>query len=171
MRERLSRRDVLSAVAVGSAAVAGCLSDDSEADWAEVELEDVTTGETFSIAGLDGTTLVHPFAIWCGVCSRQNAALDEFGRTGNQELVQLNIGDGEDESEVNAYATERGYAEQARFAVAPADLSGSLADEFGASAVNPPLSPVIVRCPDGRTDGIDKVIQPDALAAELDGRC
>lgn len=175
MTERISRRQFLAATGGTSVALAGCLGSDEGngdgTDWREAELEDVVSGETFTIAELDGTAIVHTFAIWCGTCNRQNGELDDLAGQRDVEVVQLNIGDGEDDSDVVSYAADRGYGDRARFAVAPGSVSSSLADEFGADAVSPPRSPVIARCSDGTVESIDKVIRSDALAAELDQHC
>jgi thiol-disulfide isomerase/thioredoxin len=175
------RREVLAltAGAGATAALAGCLgggdsSGDSGGgveDWRTVELEDVTSGEQFTVAGIDEPVFVHPFAVWCSTCKRQNDELDSFQQTNDREVVQLNIGAGENTDDVTEYARQNGYAPRARFAVAPSGVSGALADEFGPAAVSPPQSPVILVCPDGTTAELSKQADSGELADAIDTNC
>jgi hypothetical protein len=189
--DRRTRREVLGLVAGGTVAVSGCLgseepdssrsgsseSDSSSAnssdgvDWQNAELKDVTTGETFTIAGLAAPVLVHPFAIWCSTCGRQNRELDSFQETNDHEIVQLNIGDGENTNDVVDYAEENGYADHSRFAVTPNSVSKLLVEEFGPQAVSPPQSPVILVCPDGNIHEFTKVSAPETLESGIETHC
>ncbi|WP_181690924.1 TlpA family protein disulfide reductase [Natronomonas sp. LN261] len=195
---RRTRRNVLAALG-GAVAVSGCLGtgdgtdggDGSDGDsgngdgsdggdgtngssaWRTAELTDVTTGERFTVSGLDGPVLVHPFAVWCSTCGSQNRRIDTLQREYGHEraVVQLNIGDGENGDDVLGYAEENGYAEHSRFAVAPNSVANALVEEFGPTAVSPPQSPVILLCPDGTAHEIEKVSDAEAIAAAIDTTC
>lgn len=118
-----------------------------------------------------GPVLVHPFAIWWSTCKSQNEQIDDLQVNADYAVVLLNIGDGETGDDVREYAQENGYAEHSRFVVAPNGVSEALVDEFGATAVSPPQSPVILLCPDGGTYTIDKVTAADELQSKIDSNC
>ena len=172
-----TRRGVLGGIGAATLTLAGCASggdggdSGGSTDWRTATLTDVTTGEDFKISELDPPVLAHPFAIWCGTCKSQNEQIDTLQESADYSVVQLNIGDGETGDDVVAYAEENGYAEHSRFAVAPNDVTESLVDEFGASAVSPPQSPVILLCPNGGTHTIDKVTPADGLLSKIDSNC
>lgn len=179
-----TRRGVLGIVGGGVLGTAGCLGTDeadastngtgddgTETAWRTAELTDVTTDETFAIADIDSPVLVHPFAIWCSTCNSQNEEIDALQRAQPHEVVQLNIGDDEGRDDVAAYATENGYADHSRFAVAPANVAGALVDEFGPTAVSPPQSPVIVVCPDGSAHELDKIASAETIETTVETSC
>lgn len=183
MEER-TRRSVLGALGGAAVGFSGCLSDDDAGDggdtggdeateWRTATLTDVTTGEQFTVSELEAPTLVHPFAIWCSTCGSQNRELDTLQREREEELeiVQLNIGDGENDEDVLAYAEDNGYAGRSRFAIAPNSVANSLVDEFGPTAVSPPQSPVILRCLDGSVHEIDKVAAATAVETAIETNC
>lgn len=183
MPPRWRRRKILALTVGATTALAGCLgggdsgedsggdSGGSVDDWRTVELEDVTGGERFTVAEMDEPVFVHPFAVWCSTCKRQNDELDRFQRNSGREIVQLNIGADENTDDVADYAESNGYTSQMKFAVAPTGVSGALADEFGVTAVSPPQSPVILVCPDGTTAELSKLADPDELADAIDTNC
>ena len=179
---RPTRRAVLGAIGGTATAVAGCLGTDSGdgndgdaasegGDWRTASLTDVTTGESFSISELEAPVLAHPFAVWCSTCGRQNEAIDALQSENDFEVVQLNIGDDEGRDRVREYAEENGYAEHSRFAVAPEGVSRALVDEFGAAAVSPPQSPVVLLCSDGTTHEIDKIAPPETILSAVENSC
>jgi thiol-disulfide isomerase/thioredoxin len=189
MRQQ-TRRAVLAAVGGSAIGSAGCLgtgdnTDDAEnggtdargngdnevTDWRTAELTDVTTDEQFVISELEAPALVHPFAIWCSTCSSQNEAIDRLQQEREREVVQLNIGDSENGDDVRQYAEENGYASHSRFAIASSGVANALVDEFGATAVSPPQSPVILTCPGGATHEIDKVASPEEIETEIETNC
>jgi thiol-disulfide isomerase/thioredoxin len=141
------------------------------AEWQTAQLSDPVSGESFRIADLDGPVVVHPFAIWCTVCSRQNQQLGSLGTDTDHEVVQLNIETAENSDSVRSYAEDNGYVDTCRFAVAPEAVSGSLVDEFGPSAVSPPQSPVILVCSNGETHMLDKIVGADRIDSALNDLC
>jgi thiol-disulfide isomerase/thioredoxin len=180
---RPSRRAVLGALAGSAVGLAGCLgtgdggaspdggSSGDAPGWRTAELTDVTTDETFTVAGLSGPTLVHPFAIWCSTCRSQNQQLDSLQQNGRRNVVLLNIGDDEDSQYVREYGENTGYGAHSRLSIASNEVAASLVDEFGTSAVVPPQSPVILACPDGSAQAFEKVVSHDALADAMDTDC
>ncbi|MFB6234808.1 MAG: TlpA family protein disulfide reductase [Halopenitus sp.] len=184
-----TRRAVLSGIGASTLGLAGCASggsggsdggssdggSDSDSggatDWWTATLTDVTTGDEFKISELEGPVLAHPFAIWCSTCKSQNEQIDKLQEQADYAVVQLNIGDGETGDDVRNYAEENGYAEHSKFVVAPNSVTESLVDEFGASAVSPPQSPVILLCPDGGTYTIDKVTAAAELQTTIESNC
>lgn len=179
--EQRTRRSVLGALGGGAVGLSGCLGDggdgdggsDESTEWRTATLTDVTTGEQFAVSELEPPALVHPFAIWCSTCSSQNRELDTLQREREQELeiVQLNIGDGENDEDVLAYAEDNGYAGRSRFAIAPNSVANALVEEFGPTAVSPPQSPVILVCQDGSVHEIDKVTAAAAVGTEIETNC
>jgi hypothetical protein len=186
---RPTRRALLGALGGTATAVAGCLgtgdgsgggdgtggaAGDGESgggDWRTASLTDVTTGESFTISELAAPVLAHPFAVWCSTCGQQNSEIDALQSENDFAVVQLNIGDSEGRDRVREYAEENGYADHSRFAVAPEAVSGSLVDEFGAAAVSPPQSPVILLCADGSTHEIDKIAPPETILEAVETNC
>ena len=190
--DRQTRRAVLGAAGGCVLGLAGCLGtgneeeatgaegtgDGTEGDgtaeaaaWRNVEMTDVTAGERFAISELERPTLVHPFAIWCSTCSSQNREIDSLQGETNHEVVQLNIGDGENGDDVRQYAEDNGYADHSRFAVAPNSVTSALAEEFGPAAVSPPQSPIILLCADGSTHEIEKIADPGTIENGIESNC
>ncbi|MEF8779834.1 MAG: TlpA family protein disulfide reductase [Haloferacaceae archaeon] len=190
--KRRTRRAVLGAVGASAIGFGGCLGggdgggdaergatdspdDGSGTDemsaWRTAELTDVTTDEQFRISELDAPVLVHPFAIWCSTCSRQNREIDALQRENGREVVQLNIGDSENGDDVLEYAEANGYADHSRFAVASSSVASALVEDFGPAAVSPPQSPVILVCSDGNAHEIGKVAGPETIESEIETNC
>lgn len=193
MRRRSTRRTVL-AGAAGTLAVAGCLDDaaptggdgtdgvdgdadaddpaaDGDLEWREATLEDVTTGETFAIADLDVPAVLHTFATFCPTCNRQQAELAEVHAEVGDDVafVDLAIEGGDEPADVRDHADEHGYGW--RFAVAPAPVVGALVEEFGQSIAMHSQSPLVLVCPDGSTETMEKVIQARGLRRTIDDGC
>jgi thiol-disulfide isomerase/thioredoxin len=119
--------------------------DGGDASWRGMELTDVRTDETFTIAGFDEPVVVQGFAAWCENCKQQS---DELAKIKNEvTLVGLNVWPDEDKKQVRNHANENGY--DWRFAVAPSEMTKSLKSEFGTTVLHPPSRPVIISCPDG----------------------
>jgi len=189
MVDRVSRRTVLAATGTGVVALAGCVGGDGGDDdgsggttgddsdtagrpaWQTTPFEDARTGETVSVAGVDGPVVLHTFATWCSTCHSQQQNLDRFHeRRGNEvTMVDLTIDGNDDPDDVAAHAEENGF--DWRFGVAPAEMTGSLVDDVGDRVVFAPQSPVIVVCADGRTETLGKVSSADAIADTLDSTC
>jgi len=119
--------------------------------WATAALTDVTTGEPFTIADYAGKTIfVEQMAIWCSNCRAQQGRFREALAQLDPEKVAyvvLTVDPGETGEDLARYKKERGFT--GTYAVAGAEVSKALADEFGANALNPPSVPLIVVTPAG----------------------
>jgi len=125
------------------------------AAWQTIELTDVRSSETFTLADLAGTLIViEPMAIWCSNCLRQQQevakALKAFDA---DEVVYISLGvdPGEDARALGSYADEHDFGW--RFAVSPRSLSRALARTFGDQVLAPPSTPRVIITPDGRVIG------------------
>ncbi len=158
-RRRLATTSLIAAalLAMGAAAhAADEAADESAAEpavaWLGVELTDIRTGDTFTLAQFaDKPILLETFAVWCPTCTsqqRQLAALHE--EVGDAVIsVTLNTDPNETQSQVVRHLDRHGF--DWLFAVSPVELSRSLRDEFGVAVLNPPSAPVILICP-GQTE-------------------
>ena len=116
--------------------------------WLGVELTDVRTGETFTLAQYaDKPILLETFAVWCPTCTSQQRQLvalhEEVG--GAVISVSLNTDPNETQGHVTRHLDRHGF--DWLYAVSPVELSRSLRDEFGVAVLNPPSAPVILICP------------------------
>ncbi len=144
-------------------------TDDGE--WRNAALEDVRTGESFSIDEFDVPVFVHTFAVWCSTCQRQHG---EFGTlieesTESFEVVELNIDPNEDADAVRSHADSHGFTW--RFAVSPPAVTEALVADFGSRITSPPQSPVILVCDDDGPHVLDKVRPAADLDAALEEHC
>lgn len=185
------RRDLLSLSAAGLAAVSGCLgiasSDEGDGDddegaeedpaveqieWRSEPLEDVRTGETFTIGGHDAPVVLHSFAVWCGSCRTQQAHLSEFHESYEGEVVgiDLNVDANEGQERIEEHLEATGY--EWYFAVSPPGVTRGIVDTFSPKLASGPGSPVVVICPDGGHEILDDFSTPaaDVEAAVRDCR-
>lgn len=182
---RLTRRHLLTATgAAGLVAVTGCSgagggstgdsaddtgSTDAAAEseptdagaqpanaWRTTELTTVRNDETFTVAGFDQPVVIQSFAVWCPKCEQQSEALS--GVDDSVTVVGLNTDPNEDAAKVRQHAEDNGF--DWRFAVAPAEMTESLIDQFGATVTNAPSTPVIVACQDGDATFMSGSINP-----------
>jgi len=140
-------------------------------DWQTAELEDVTTGETFTISGFDRPVVLHTFATWCPKCRSQQENIDAYLQEagGAAVAVDLTIDENDDPETLRQHAESNGFGW--RFGVSPSSVTGDLVEEFGREMASAPQSPVLVVCPDGATRAIDKGAGPDRLADEIERLC
>jgi thiol-disulfide isomerase/thioredoxin len=121
--------------------------------WLDHPLQDVATGESFTLRELAGTpVLVETMATWCGNCRRQLGHLSEAKArldAGGVDVayVVASVERGLDPAALAAYAERHGFA--FRFAVADDALLRMLADRFGRTALNPPATPHVLIGVDG----------------------
>ena len=124
---------------------------DDLAAWMTAPLRDVRTGTEFTIAGLRGQlVVVEPMAIWCVSCRVQQrearAALAQL-EPDSVFYLSLDVDPNERAAELADYAVSQEF--EWHFAIAPPDVSRSLAETFGAQILSPPSTPLIVVAPDG----------------------
>lgn len=146
---------------------------ETDANWQEVPIEDVTTGETFTIAELDQPVLVHTFAIWCSICSRQHEQFKTFRKTNGDgvAMVELNIASDESGDAIRDHAESNGF--DWRFGTAPDAVLSQLVDMVGPRMTSPPQSPVLLVCPSGEMHVLDdsRVVTAERLQAAIDTNC
>lgn len=138
--------------------------------WRTIAMEDVRSGETFSVADLAGKLVViEPMAIWCSNCERQQRAASEaLSAIDSDDVVyiSLDVDPGEATADLAAYADKHGF--DWRFVVAGREMSRALAESFGDQVLAPPSTPKILVAPDGVTVGpLFGMADPEALEQEL----
>ncbi|MFB6294823.1 MAG: TlpA family protein disulfide reductase [Candidatus Nanohaloarchaea archaeon] len=148
-------------------------SEDSGAgNWTTIELTDVRSGETFTVAEFDQPVLVETFAVWCPTCTRQQEEVKKLHEQVGDDIVSvsLNTDPNEDAQKVRRHIQQNGF--DWRYAVAPPELTQALVDQFGPSILNAPLAPMIVVCPNGTTERLPNGVKPASeLQSAVDQRC
>lgn len=188
MDQTRTRREVLVGAAAVAVALAGCVgggesddegsaepettqSTDTSGGWREAQLNDVTTGESFTIEEFDRPVIIHTFATWCPKCRGQQEEIKRYlGDAGDDAVaVDLTIDENDDAQKLREHADSNGF--DWRFGIAPGDVTGAMVDEFGRSVASAPTSPVIIVCPDGSARAIGKGASADQIAASVDEHC
>jgi cytochrome oxidase Cu insertion factor (SCO1/SenC/PrrC family) len=177
MRE-LDRKDY---ILISSAAVLvlvvgfGILQDGEErksvkaGNWQEIELDDVNSEETFSVAELEKPVLVETFAVWCPTCTRQQQEIKELHQDSKVTSVSLNVDPNEDEQQIRRHTHENGF--DWRYAISPTELTRALVQEYGASMANPPSAPAVLVCKNG-TRKLQNGVKPvSKLKEEVEKGC
>jgi thiol-disulfide isomerase/thioredoxin len=145
--------------------------------WMEIELVDVATGETFTIADFLGKTiLVEPMATWCSNCRRQmtetTKLIKQLTEAEDERLEQyvflgLSIETNLKPSDLKTYAERNNFA--LTFAVMDEEMLRALVEQFGRSIANPPSSPSFIIRADGTFTEIETGIQTaEQILAKLE---
>jgi len=124
-------------------------TDEPAAAWLAIELTDVSTGESFTIAEFaDTPVLLESFAVWCPICTNQQKQVRALHEAVGDEVVSiaLNTDPNEDLAKVAAHLKRHGF--DWRYAVAPPELILALKDEFGVGILNAPSAPMVLICPE-----------------------
>lgn len=116
-------------------------------DWREVELEEVSTGEKYTIAELEKPVLVETFAVWCSICTRQQREMQRLHQQNNVTSVSLNTDPNEDKAKIQQHLDRNGFSW--RYSVAPSGMTRMLAKQYGNVILTPPRAPVVLVCEDG----------------------
>ena len=119
--------------------------------WLDIDLTDVATGETFTLASLKGEVVaIEPMAIWCTNCKNQNdnvreayADIQDLG----VRVISLGVEPNEQPQALAEYAERRGY--EWTFAQSSLEFSRALNDLFGPQILSVPSTPLIVIDEDG----------------------
>jgi len=123
-----------------------------DAAWAQAELTDVATGESFRIADLAGkAVIVETMAIWCTNCLAQQG--DVYRALGDLDsdrvaYVLLDVDPNETAPALAEYRTRNGFT--GTYVIAGRETARALADEYGDQVLNPPSTPMILIGTDGR---------------------
>ena len=143
------RSTVVIFLMLGLAATAWSADEEPAAEWLAIELTDVRTGESFTIAEFAGTpVLLESFAVWCPICTSQQKQVRALHQQVGDGVVSiaLNTDPNEDLDKVAAHLERHGF--DWRYAVAPAELTLALKAEFGVGILNAPSAPMVLICPD-----------------------
>jgi len=112
--------------------------------WANVELVDAVSGETFRIADFAGQPiLIESFAVWCSICLRQQREMQRLSELegGSVIHISLDTDPNEDLDKVRAHALRHGFTWL--YAVSPIEMTEALIADFGLTVVNAPRAPVL----------------------------
>jgi cytochrome oxidase Cu insertion factor (SCO1/SenC/PrrC family) len=140
-------------------------------DWHTLPLVDARTGQTFTLADLDGKTVyVEPMATWCTNCRGQMGLIrDQVLAQLDPErtvLVGLSVETDLPPEKLAAYVDAQGFSWT--FAVMTPELLQALSSQFGLTVANPPAIPHFVIGPDGTTSDLSTGFHTaDRLLAEL----
>jgi len=145
--------------------------------WIGAELEDVTTGETFTLSELTNQgkpILLESFAVWCPTCTRQQQEIKKLHsdpQVGESFIsVSIDTDPNEDAERIREHIEKNGF--DWRYIVAPIEFTQDLIDQFGVSIVNAPSAPVILICPEGGVRKLDSGVKDvNELKEELARGC
>jgi len=116
------------------------------AAWLDIELTDAASGETFTLASLEGEVVaIEPMAIWCSNCkAQQDNVKSAYPEIEGSEVTYISLGidPGEDPKALAKYADRRGY--DWTFVQSPVEFSRELNDLFGPQILSAPSTPLIV---------------------------
>lgn len=140
-----------------------------DAAWAQTELTDVASGETFRIADLAGrVVIVETMAIWCVNCLAQQdevySALDELDPE-RVAYILLDVDPNETGPALAEYRSRNGFT--GTYVIAGRETARALAADFGDQVLNPPNTPMILIGVDGRITLTDFGHKPAATVAQL----
>jgi hypothetical protein len=115
--------------------------------WFNAELTDVSSGETFRLADLQGqVVLVETMAIWCSNCLRQQqevkALHEALGPTDGFVTVVLDVDPNERAGDLKAYTARNGF--DWTYAVAPREVAREIGQLYGDQFLNPPSTPMLI---------------------------
>ena len=119
----------------------------STPDWFSVSLDDVNSGNNFSLQDFNGkVVLVETMAVWCSNClqqQRQVKALHELlGERDDLVSLALDIDPNENADDLKGFVDRNGF--DWTYAVAPAEVSRELGNLYGAQFLNPPSTPMLI---------------------------
>lgn len=148
----------------------GAVSSGLEAsDWRNVTVQDVATGENFTVSGLEKPVLVETFAVWCPTCTRQQQEIKELKEEINVTSVSLDVDPNEQAQKVRNHIQRNNFTW--RYAVAPTGLTQMLVNRYGPSLANPPSTPVVLVCENSTRKLENGVKTSSELEEEIDQGC
>ncbi|MBI2845603.1 MAG: TlpA family protein disulfide reductase [Chloroflexi bacterium] len=141
------------------------------AEWLQVPLTDVRSGEVFTLAGFKGrVVLVEMMAVWCPNCLDQQlyiSALKEQLDNPDLVLVSLDIDPTESELLLKRYVARQGFTWA--FALASPEVAREIATLYGNQFLNPPSTPMLLIDREGVVHPLQSGIKNvDALLRSLE---
>lgn len=137
--------------------------------WQQVELEDVNSGQSFTVAELDKPVLIETFAVWCTTCTRQQQEIKKLHEQSGVTSVSLNVDVNEDGEKIRQHTQRQGF--DWRYAVSPPELTRSLVEQYGNSIRHPPSAPVVLVC-ENSTRRLPNGVKPvSKLQEEIERGC
>ena len=141
--------------------------------WMDMELTDITTGQTFKISDFKGKpVLLESFAVWCPTCLRQQKEMQKLMESEGEGIIHISLDTdpNEDEAKIKEHA-ERNDLDW-YFAISPIELTKALIDEFGITVVSAPSAPVVLICEDQSTRFLRTGVKSaEDLFAEVERGC
>jgi hypothetical protein len=131
-------------VAFGATQSSKTVGSANSSAWQEIELQDVNSGESFTVAELEKPLLVETFAVWCPTCTNQQNEIKKLKKESNITSVSLDVDPNEDEQQIRKHSRKNGF--DWRYAISPPELTRMLVQEYGNSIANPPSAPVVLVC-------------------------
>ncbi|MCX6693914.1 MAG: hypothetical protein NT074_05125 [Methanomicrobiales archaeon] len=110
-------------------------------------LQDVTTGESFSLDELTrGPLLISFFTIACPICTAQQKEVTALTREmpGVFTPLGLDIDPNEDEVALSEHIGKNQFS--GRYAVAPREITQAFLDRFGIEIITPAAAPIVLVC-------------------------
>jgi len=156
-------------IAFGAIQNSGTTGTVNSSAWQEVELQDVNSGESFTVADLEKPLLVETFAVWCPTCTNQQNEIKKLEEDSDVTSVSLDVDSNEDEQQISRHTEENGF--DWRYAISPPELTRMLIQEYGNSIANPPSAPVILVCENGSRRLSNGVKTASTLQQEIQEGC
>jgi len=128
--------------------------------WQTASLEDVNSGETFTVEQFRGTpVLLESFAVWCPTCTKQQREIQKLHDEVGESVISISLDadQNEDADRVRAHTESQGF--DWRYVISPIEVTLSLVGDFGPSIVNAPSAPVILICPGGEYKKLDSGVK------------
>lgn len=158
----------LSGCAAGAVTDATSDPADDASDLLALELTDVRSGDTFTLAELSAEqpVLLETMAIWCTTCLSQQREVVQAHELAEFHSVGIDVDPNEDAADLATYAEREGF--DWRYVRADADLVKILTDRFGFGVTNPPSTPTFVVA-DGQVRALEfgRLRSAEELVAEI----
>lgn len=136
-----------------------------------IELRDVRSGETFTLAELaaDAPVIVETMAIWCSNCKQQMQEITAAHELADFHSVSIDVDPTEFAEDLVAYADREGF--DWPFVLADAQLATMLRDRFGTAVLQPPGMPKLLIRTDGSVEllPLGDLLSADEVAALVTG--
>ncbi len=142
-------------------------------DWHNIQLEDVNTGEVYTIGELnDKPILLESFAVWCPKCTQQQREIKKLHEEIGDTVISigLDIDSNEDKNTILKHIQSNGF--DWIYSISPPDLTKELTNEFGLEVVSAPIVPMILICEDGNSYFLDRGFKSvEKLKASINEKC